>query len=61
MLTPTDKTVATCKKNGQSQDSKTNVSICPHWTMTARKTEEKIVGDHNRVLSLILEDDDMSV
>jgi hypothetical protein len=29
--------------------------------MTARKTEEKIVGDHNRVLSLILEDDDMSV
>jgi hypothetical protein len=36
--------LTTCKKNGQSQDSKTNVSICPHWT-TARKTEEKMVGD----------------
>jgi hypothetical protein len=31
------------EKNGQCQDSKTNVSICPHWTTTARKTKEKTV------------------
>jgi hypothetical protein len=42
------------KRNVQSQDSETNVLICPHWTTTARKTEEKIVGDCNRTLGLIL-------
>jgi hypothetical protein len=31
-----------------------NVSIWPLWT-TARKTEEKMVGDRNRSLGLILE------
>jgi hypothetical protein len=28
--------------------------MCPHWT-TARKTKEKMVGDCNRPLALILE------
>jgi hypothetical protein len=27
----------------------------PHWTTTARKTEEKMVGDRNRPLGLVLE------
>jgi hypothetical protein len=27
----------------------------PHWTTTARKSEEKTVGDRNRPLGLILE------
>jgi hypothetical protein len=44
----------TCKKNGQSQDFKTHFLICPNWT-TARKTKEKVFGDHNRPLGLILE------
>jgi hypothetical protein len=43
------------KKNGQSQDSKTKFSTCPHWTTTARKTEEKMAGDRNMPLGLILE------
>jgi hypothetical protein len=29
--------------------------ICPHWTTNARKTEEKMVGDCNKPLGLILE------
>jgi hypothetical protein len=41
--------------NGQSQDSTTDFSICPHWMMTARKTKDKMVGDRNRPLGLILE------
>jgi hypothetical protein len=39
----------------ESQDSTTNVLICPHRTKTARKTKEKMVGDCNRPLGLILE------
>jgi hypothetical protein len=27
----------------------------PHWTTTARKTEEKMAGDRNRALGLILD------
>jgi hypothetical protein len=49
------KLVTTCKENGQSQYSKTNVSICLHWTTTVRKAEEKMFGDINRPLGLIME------
>jgi hypothetical protein len=47
--------VTTFKKDGNSQDYKTNVSVWPYWTTTARKTEEKMVGDRNRLLGLLLE------
>jgi hypothetical protein len=47
--------VTTFKKDGKNQDYKTNVSVWPYWTTTARKTEEKMVGDRNRLLGLLLE------
>jgi hypothetical protein len=47
--------VEKCKKKGQNQDSKTNVSICSHWTTIARKTEDKMVGDCSRPPGLIME------
>jgi hypothetical protein len=43
------------KNNWHSQVSETNFSICLDWKTTARKTEEKMVGDRNRPLGLILE------
>jgi hypothetical protein len=49
MLTTQTKLVTTCKKNGQNQDYKTDVLILSHWSKTVRKTEEKMVGDRNRL------------
>jgi hypothetical protein len=45
--------VTTCKKNRPGFHNK--YFDMPHWTTTARKTEEKMVGDCNRPLGLILE------
>jgi hypothetical protein len=43
------------KRMDRARIPKQMFQYSPHWTTTARKTEKKMVGDHNRPLGLILE------
>jgi hypothetical protein len=55
MLTTIDKSGYNMQKEWTELEFQNKCFNMPHWTTTARKIEERMVGDRNRPLDLILE------